>query len=140
MAENPEPDFSGVCDLCARTVAPSDGHLWVDDRDLAQVQRLTAAWEAEHPDAEPIQVSNLVTRPQPARWHVTHTTCDAVPRSSGYSIELTRIQTFRDLVGWTAHLMGKNWLQHTDWDDLIANALGAGDGRLLSTYKEPWTA
>jgi hypothetical protein len=52
-----------VCELCARTaVAPSDGHLWVDDREIENEQRLTAAREVEHPTAEPMLVSNLATR------------------------------------------------------------------------------
>jgi hypothetical protein len=65
VAEKPDRIFARCASLFVRprtAVAPSDGHLWVDDRETEDEQRLTAAWEVEHPAAETMLVSNLATR------------------------------------------------------------------------------
>jgi hypothetical protein len=133
-----EPDLHAVCDLCAQNVSPGDGYLWVDNDEVARCEKKTAAWEAEHPTTENMTGDNLRTRPGPARWRVTHTACEPGSRGDAYAIELDRIMTFRDLAGWTIHLLGKRWLRYTDWDELAEDALGAGGGRLVSRYTEPW--
>ncbi|SDS42294.1 hypothetical protein [Actinoplanes derwentensis] len=133
-----EPDLHAVCDLCAQNVPPDDGYLWVDNDEIARCEQKTAAWEAEHPATENMTGDNLRTRPGPARWRVTHTACDPGSRGDAYAIELDRISTFRDLAGWTIHLQGKKWFRYTDWDELAEDALGAGGGRLVSRYTEPW--
>ena len=112
--------------------------LWVDNDEIARCEQKTAAWEAEHPATENMTADNLRTRPGPARWRVTHTACDPGSRGDAYAIELDRISTFRDLAGWTIHLLGERWFRYTDWDELAEDALGAGGGRLVSRYTEPW--
>jgi hypothetical protein len=134
------PDLTAVCDLCADVVSPRDGYLWVDLAEVSRVTQQVEAWEIEHPASEPMTGENLRTRPQVARWRVTHTSCEPGPRESRYDIELDRIVSFRDLAGWTLHLMQKPWLRHTDWDELAEAALGGRSGRLTSAYADPWDA
>lgn len=80
---------------------------------------------------------NLMTRPQPA-GRVTHTACEPGWPEDRYDIALDRILTFRDLAGWSIHLMRKAWLRHTDWDEFTEDALGGHTGRLASQHAQPW--
>ncbi|MEV6347749.1 hypothetical protein [Actinoplanes sp. NPDC051851] len=136
----PESGLSAVCDVCNRIVAPSKGTLWVDDREIEAVRGGVTAWETNHPSDELASAGDLAKRPSPARWRVTHTACDPGAPGDIYAIELKRIQSFRDLAGWTTHLMGTSWLQYTDWDALVTGALGGGKRRLRSKHKDPWMA
>lgn len=137
MAQS-EANLSAICDLCARVISPDDGYLWVDNDEVAKVTQQIAAWEAEHPVGEVMTAANLLTRPEPARWRVTHSACEPGAPEDRYDIALDRILTFRDLAGWTLHLMQKPWLRHTDWDELADGALGGHTGRLTSRFDEPW--
>jgi hypothetical protein len=55
-------------------------------------------------------------------WHMQHGTCD--PGGIGYAIAIERVRTHAQLLAWTAHLMGKRWLERTNWDTVIRNAAG----------------
>lgn len=129
MTGQPEPEPTAICDLCAQPIDPHDGYLWISHAEVSRVERHVVAWESGHPSSEPMTGDNLMTRPQPARWRVTHTACEPGRPEDRYDIALDRILSFRDLAGWTIHLMRKTWLRHTDQTpDRCPNAL-AGDSR-----------
>ena len=46
-----------------------------------------------------------------------------------YWFDAYRCSTAFDLLGWTAHLLGKKWLEDTDWDEFIYRVLRANGWR-----------
>lgn len=105
-----------VCDGCRQEAL--FGYIEVDHNEIGRFQHAKAKWEQAHPGM--VSIDELIEYPDPARWRVWHPDCDPNPEGgSTYSIEVRRLRTFADLVDWTAHLMEKNWLVYTNWDDLL---------------------
>ena len=53
----------------------------------------------------------------PIRWTARHDRCSP---DDGYSIDLVSLATPAQVLGWTAHLAGKNWYARSDWGALMA--------------------
>lgn len=108
---------------------------------MAEVERCatnTQAWELleteqETPGVRSFDAASLMSYPGPARWHVHHARCDPSPGANAYAIEVHRCRSWADLVWWTAHFMGKTWLQHTDWEDVLQEASEATGTRFTPT-------
>ena len=105
------------CDVCKTAVEGHAGSLWVSMAGVAEAEAERRRWEADNPG--PVYTgADLLHLPTRAHWRVTHHVC-AGATASAYEIGLHRIQTFGHVVNWTAHLMGKSWLSHTDWEYLL---------------------
>ncbi|MGW4127241.1 hypothetical protein [Amycolatopsis japonica] len=52
---------------------------------------------------------------------MTHDACVRV--SVGYRIGVERIRTWAAYLHWTAHLMGKDWITDTTWDEMVLDSL-----------------
>jgi hypothetical protein len=68
---------------------------------------------------------DLLSIPSRARWRVFHRTCDPElqdPDSGiiSYWVRIERVRTLGDVLRWSCHLSGKNWLEDTDWIVVIA--------------------
>jgi hypothetical protein len=50
---------------------------------------------------------------------VLHRGCDPNPDGEEYWIAVERIRTATDVIWWSAHLLGKNWIEHTNWGDVL---------------------
>jgi hypothetical protein len=61
---------------------------------------------------------------------VLHWNCDPDPDSSDYWIAVERIRRAGDVIGWTAHLLEKRWLQSTGWSDVLRHVAGQLGGEL----------
>lgn len=53
-----------------------------------------------------------------ADWRVLHSGCD-LEEPGMYVIEVERIRGLGQALEWTSHLMGKTWVQRSNWDDLM---------------------
>jgi hypothetical protein len=107
-----------VCDVCRMTIADSEGMLWVDVVAAESVGRARLAWDSAH--ASTASLSEYLSRPRQVRWHVVHYRCDPDPDAAAYMVEVATARTAWELLDWTAHFMGKSWVGHTDWDQVIA--------------------
>lgn len=105
------------CDVCQKPVTGRTGYLIATWRDIHKAEVQRAEWKRVNPGPT-ITGTALQTYPAPARWHIYHRDCDPTP-DEGYFIDAYRTDDALQLLKWTAHLMGKDWLQHTDWDQLI---------------------
>jgi len=115
------------CSVCAAHIANGCGYVLVDVLAARDSLRAGAAWQRAH--SGPVDVHELLsTFPAEVQWHAVHRRCDPDPDSaSEYVIDVERIRSPWDVIGWTAHLMGKNWLEATNWSALIRSvAMRAG--------------
>ncbi|WP_030886411.1 hypothetical protein [Streptomyces sp. NRRL F-5053] len=127
-------DLLAYCDTCKAPVADGDGALWADMADVDRTATNTQAWEMletkQEAGALSFSAGSLMSYPEPARWQVHHSACNPSPDARAYAVEVHRCRSWADLVWWTAHLMGKTWLQHTDWEDLLQETAEAAGTRI----------
>lgn len=115
-----------TCRGCGSDILGDSGWLVVD---LDEVMRVQDAYQA-HDEAHPtglFTVDSLIDLPERATWKAWHRHCDPDPGANGYWIESGRIATWPQAIWWAAHLLEKNWLTHTNWDDIL-RWLAATDG------------
>jgi predicted GIY-YIG superfamily endonuclease len=117
------------CGACGQIISKDTGYVHVRSRDIARAkearQDFNNAWHA-HPVSEHgvrIVRDSALPRIKPARWLVHHEECDPDVDANRYRIEVERANTHERLVSWTAHLMSKAWLQHTDWAVFLRSTL-----------------
>ena len=119
------------CDLCQDPLADGD-YATVDENDVQEVRRARADLEerTRHPEFTGVHIysgQDFGTLPPPARWLFRHHRCDPQPDSPDYSFDIANIRTEGALLAWSAHLMDKNWLDATNWQDVMRLV---ADGRI----------
>lgn len=115
-----------TCDVCRGPVVDETGYVTVDYDEIHECRRREQEWEAEleRRRAEQgtrflaLSLAEIPENPRP-RWRVLHHACDPKPESCDYWIAVERIRTAGDVIAWTAHLLEKDWLPLTSWDDLL---------------------
>ncbi|MFE1928460.1 hypothetical protein ACFW91_38665 [Streptomyces asoensis] len=107
-------DLDLICDGCRKPIDDEDGYLWIDNQAVNRAQIAAQEWEASHPDG---LISDFADYPEEVRWQTHHATC--APGTGGYDIPAEKIRSWEQLLDWTAHLMEKTWLGHSDWDDVL---------------------
>ncbi|WP_143094195.1 hypothetical protein [Streptacidiphilus jiangxiensis] len=133
-------ELAAICDACKQAVGDGDGNLWLDMAEVEQATVNKRAWEqleTDHssPGFVKVSFSAHLSHPEPARWQVHHSACDPAPDANAYAIEVHRCRSWADLVLWTAHLMGKGWFPHTDWDELLEAAGESAGSRITPTTR-----
>lgn len=129
----PADALLATCDACNRPIAHDGngpGHLWIDHEVVSKVERLVREWRARRSPDGVMTMDELMSMPDVAPWRIHHAACDPEPEANSYVIELHRLQNGRQLLAWTAHLIGKQWVRSTDWLQLIEGA-AEGTGRRL---------
>ena len=117
------------CHVCDKPVTGKSGYVCVDKKAVYETQRLVEEWEARNPGPV-ISGSALLDYPSSTPWHIYHRTCDPRPDSdSDYWFWASQVRTAFDLLGWTAHLLGKEWLKDTNWSEFLYGILKANGWR-----------
>ncbi|MET8404482.1 hypothetical protein [Streptomyces sp900116325] len=115
-----QPDLHAICDTCLTVIADGDGHIWID-QDLAhKTSRRQRGDDIPWPGSdgtENIAIDGGVP------WQTTHTSCAPHKPEWAYAIPVERITTWPALVHWTAHLMNKGWVEVTNWDMFMLQAV-----------------
>jgi hypothetical protein len=133
-------ELNAFCDICNGLIADGEGSIWLRSADLVHAERVTTAREegrhtkqrdgsAASPGAQPSGLRET------AEWNVTHSVCDPGADAAIYRFEVHQCRTWAGLVNWTAHLMEKSWLRHTDWIELLRSASEGEGGRITPTTK-----
>jgi hypothetical protein len=115
-------ELEAVCEECRFPIADGEGSAWVDGvavratvragREAREARRAREAL-ADQPTpsedglATAGPVGEAVCQPGPARWRVQHYACVPQARVGVYDIAVANLRTWRDLVGWAAHLAGR---------------------------------
>ncbi|WP_094359955.1 GIY-YIG nuclease family protein [Mycobacterium marinum] len=114
------------CDACQTPIADNSGYIHVSMEEVDAYPEAISAWESAH-TIHGVQGSlgpvisglGLFSMPSPARWCTHHHSCDPYPEIDCYWFGVERARTHEELLSWTGHLLGKGWIQNTDWDDFI---------------------
>lgn len=118
-----------TCESCRTPVVRNTGYIWVDLDAVMTCEHEVAEWTRRntHPlGGVLVSGAELFTYPDEIRWRAHHAACDPEPDANSYTIRDPRICKWGDLLGWTAHLMGKTWLTHTDWSDVLRGVHSPG--------------
>lgn len=119
----PSTPITWTCQHCHGPIADGTGWITIERSDAYQHAREVKEWRASLESPHYITGAELRDLPDKPRWNITHSTCDEVEDVTDYTIAIERIRTERDLLSWSAHLLGKTWIQHTDWDRVIRKAI-----------------
>lgn len=108
-----------TCAVCESPVADGDGCLTVSLVAAEQAAASIKAWDEAHPNGALLgEIINAYPGPTP--WLCLHHACNDDPDDAVYERPVEDLRTPACVLSVTAHLMGKSWLQYTDWDDVIA--------------------
>jgi hypothetical protein len=125
-----------LCDECGQPIKPETGYLTVDSGQATR-QRQDAE-ERSHQrkvDARAngqrfvvVNMAEMMTWPECVEWEALHSECDQYPERDDYWFGVERADRLAKLLDWSAHLMGKVWLEETNWDDLLRTVAAAAGG------------
>lgn len=113
-----------ICETCTFPIASGKGSIYVRTGDIAARRAAEHEWREAHPAGTAVSVTDLVLAPDSIRWRTGHDTCRADHGEGCYEIDDTRISSWRQVAWWTAHLLEKNWLPLSDWDDVLRELSG----------------
>lgn len=128
MTESSTPELDWLCLQCKRPIADGEGDLLIRSSDLRAFRRGQAELASKGTaftvdgaeELRVVSVQDMVDAPDAAGWLPLHHGCDSTPDDCYYSIPVGGISTVLEVLEWTRHLLGKNWLQETDWDSVIS--------------------
>ena len=126
-------DLAAICDRCHREVPDGAGYVCVRYEDIHRCWRETREWKEAHP-GEVHDLGELMGMPEDITWRMYHARCDPWPDKDAYQIDVEQIRTWQQLAGWTSHLMAKNWVADSDWDELL-HELADGKGTRIVAIK-----
>ena len=117
-----------TCEACGAPIADESGYIHVNRRAIDRVGLAHNEWEkANRAAADPgklVALGGLPALPGSAHWQAHHRACDPDPGADDYWFDVARARTHAELLTWTAHLMGKDWFEHTAWGSLIRSKAG----------------
>jgi hypothetical protein len=113
-----------LCADCGDLIADGDGYLCLPFAEMRRYRSERKAWKELHPNGTTDELGFLDwkafwSKPEEAAWNTWHLRCDPEPEASFYFIGVERIRTPWDVIHWTAHLLGKRWIDQTNWVDLL---------------------
>ena len=124
-------DLILICETCAFPISGDTGCLYVLTGDLAAYQEEHRAWRAASSRDGVVTTAELMLLPLPVPWRTSHDKCRTDRGEEAYEIDAVRITSWAKVAHWTAHLMGKNWLQSTDWKHLLRELSGEAPSRRI---------
>lgn len=118
-----------TCEMCGEPIADGEGYVELPSSETQRYANEKREWEERHggsPHGRLLDMGALFDLPDEPHWWAVHRACDPEPSGGGYWFDIERIRTYADVLGWTAHLMGKCWFADTDWDQLLRRVRVAG--------------
>lgn len=116
-------EFDLNCQVCDKVVGPSGAYLYVRTHDAQEAEEAIEEWHRQHPGPA-YRMTEFFDFPSRAPWRVVHDQCEPEPEAAIYDIDIAQFQTYRDVLKWTAHLMGKTWFRFTNWESVIGRIAG----------------
>lgn len=119
-APSPNGKLVMMCHGCGKSVA--DGKGWVHLLgDVGAYQKQVEEFNELYVDKNGFVNGGdwLFGHPDMPKWVVHHSDCDPDPDGGEYFIDVHRINTWRSVAHWSAHLSQKNWFADTDWTDFV---------------------
>ena len=101
------------CDVCNQP-ASGNASMWVSYAQINEYRDWDREFHEAHPDGA--SIGDILAGPAPAAWRITHNGCDGED-SGAYWLPVP--QSFRGLLEWIAHLLGKSWIDCTDFGSFV---------------------
>lgn len=120
-----------ICGRCSKPVATGTGFLGVSLGEVRQYQAAVREWRKRNP-GDCHDIHDLMAMPEEIVWRSRHYACAPGADDDAYEIAAERIQTWQRLTWWSAHLMGKNWIYATDWDELLEEVASGTSTRIMA--------
>jgi hypothetical protein len=115
-----------ACDICSKPTSIKTAYLSVMGEEVdAYIEARAFVWVDGVLQMR--SGSDLAKLPDEVKWYWAHTDCIPDEREL-YAIPALRINTSAKALGWTLHLMGKNWFKATDWAAAIRKLGLSEDG------------
>jgi hypothetical protein len=113
-----------TCDVCEKPIDDGDGYLGVDHAAVSEHESAVWAWEkrVREKSTGPLFIycaGELRDYPKPAAWRALHRRCDPEPDAPAYFFGIERIRRAAHVIWWAAHLLEKNWITSTNWNDVL---------------------
>lgn len=110
----PSPSKCETCGTVATTV-------YVDMVETMTRRKAYKAWDAQQQGGwGEVDLKGLRELPSEAKWHITCDKCYPYALEQEQSLYWFAVpQTWHDWMRKTAHLMGKSWLQYTNWERFV---------------------
>ena len=117
-------DLTLICETCGFPIERGKGSVYVRIGDLRDYREAMREWRESHAEGAAVDLAELLLQPDEIHWRTGHDAC-RTDRSEGcYEIDDHKISSWTQLAWWTAHLMSKNWLTHSDWDEFLREISG----------------
>src|SRR5699024_9766806 len=115
-------------DHCKKPIANKKGYVCVSYADINRYEKSASEWKTEHQQPNEdglilIPASAYFDYPSCAQWITTHLECDLNPDSLDYWMPVERLRTYERLLQFTAHIMGKTWIDSTNWPVLLRRTI-----------------
>ena len=122
-------DLILICETCGSPIDRGKGSVYVREGDLRDHRAAMREWEESHAGGTALALSELLLLPDDIRWRTGHDACRTDRDEGCYEIDDERIASWTQLTWWTAHLMEKNWLADSDWDEFLREVAGDAPSR-----------
>jgi len=109
------------CDVCHKPVSRGKaGALSVCATQVKRHEAEVRQWKDAHPGPI-VSGSAAQSYPRAVPWVWAHRTCQdgETGCDCGYWFSGDRFDTTAKALGWTLHLMEKEWLASTEWEDAV---------------------
>lgn len=106
------------CEACGRPIDDGAGALLIRYSDRHRL----AEYRATH-EGQTIWTADELAEIPIVPWHALHDACDEPEIDAAYVISIETVRTPERLLERTAHLLGKPWIQDTDWSAVIHRAV-----------------
>ena len=113
-----------ICETCGQPITGSQGSIYIRIGDVGAHREAERQWREIHPVGTALDIAALALMPEDIRWRTGHDACRTDNDQDCYDIDAARISTWPRVAWWTAHLLEKNWLQDSDWDDVLRELSG----------------
>ena len=120
-----------TCEICGSAIADGEGYVAMSFAELHANDRAVKSWEERNAGRGFMPVKDFISYPTAVRWHVLHAACDPDLDASSYWFPIERMRTPADVIARSAHLLGKRWIQATDWDALLRDVAARLGGHEL---------
>ena len=120
-----QPHLNIRCEVCDFVVT-KDGYLIVYGDELREAEKSWREYEsrrqrdraASNSSWEVVPLGEMLELGE-AKWHVLHAACDPRPDRGDYALHIERPLTALDLLDHTLHLIGKVWIDATNWHRFV---------------------
>jgi hypothetical protein len=117
-----------ICEACRRPMTDAEpGALSVPFAAIRASRR-----EEREPRLDAaVDLAEFIALPDGPRWTARHYACQPADAPDCYGISHDELRAWADVARWTAHLLAKNWLPASDWDEVLREAAGISPSKRI---------